>query len=269
MLNTFIKNKGISKTIIHNNNKNYYNEIDWDADYDGEIANLSVNINENGTTEYFNTKMNNNELAGLLNIPSVESTLDKRLYDDFLNKRTKIQPTEQKMVLVYKNPKKKTKTVDFIDSIELIEPNEPKYTHISSPLTEENLLFPLQIKYSKKTKKRNKTKKNKKHKKHFTFRNAYKNTYRNKTNKTLMGGNLDEKETKQILIDNLKKQFPGQELSQIATQPNFPNFYLVKEYPEGQQNFKYRLAGVDRDYWLQGTVSQTEPYVWITLEEYG
>ena len=230
MLNTFIKNKGISKTIIHNNNKNYYNEIDWDADYDGEIANLSVNINENGTTEYFNTKMNNNELAGLLNIPSVESTLDKRLYDDFLNKRTKIQPTEQKMVLVYKNPKKKTKTVDFIDSIELIEPNEPKYTHISSPLTEEKLLFPLQIKYSKKTKKRNKTKKNKKHKKHFTFRNAYKNTYRNKTNKTLMGGNLDEKETKQILIDNLKKQFPGQELSQIATHPNFPNFYLVKEY---------------------------------------
>jgi hypothetical protein len=265
MLNTFIKNKGISKTIIHNNNKNYYNEIDWDADYDGEIANLSVNMNENGRTEHFITHLNNNELSGLFNIPSVSSTLDKRLYNDFLNKRTNIIPREQKMVLVYKNPKKKTKNVDFVDSIELIEPNDQKYTHISSPLTEENLLFPLEFKIAKKPKKRNKTKKHKKHKKH----NTYRNTFRNKTNHILMGGDLDEKEAKQNLIDNLKKQFPGQELSRIATQPNFPNFYLVKEYPEGQQNYKYRLAGVDRNYWLQGTISKTEPYVWITLEEFG
>ena len=34
MLNTFIKNKGYTKTIIHDNNNNRVNELDWDADYD-------------------------------------------------------------------------------------------------------------------------------------------------------------------------------------------------------------------------------------------
>jgi len=48
MLDTFIKNKGTTKTIIHNNNKNYYNEVNWDADYDGEKANISLDIDENG-----------------------------------------------------------------------------------------------------------------------------------------------------------------------------------------------------------------------------
>ena len=189
MLNTFIKNKGISKTIIHNNNKNYYNEIDWDADYDGEIANLSVNINENGKTGYFNTQINNNELAGLLNIPIVESTLDKRLYDDFLNKRTKIAPTEQKMVLLYKNPKKKTKNVNFVDSIELIDPNETneqKYTHISSPLIEENLLLPLEILSPKKRKTKPNTRlTSKNHKKSRSFKTKHNRKYKNYTRRNL------------------------------------------------------------------------------------
>ena len=42
MLNTFIKNRGTTKTIIHNNNDNNVNEINWDADYDGDVANISM-----------------------------------------------------------------------------------------------------------------------------------------------------------------------------------------------------------------------------------
>ena len=40
MLDTYIKNRGSTKTIIHDNNKNNVNVIKWDADYDGKEANI-------------------------------------------------------------------------------------------------------------------------------------------------------------------------------------------------------------------------------------
>ena len=101
MLNTFIKNQGITKTLIHNNNKNYYNEMDWDADYDGEIAKISLNINDNGEHQHFNTKLNNSEIAELFNIPTVNKSIDERLYNDFLGKYPK-QMDDHKMILIYK-----------------------------------------------------------------------------------------------------------------------------------------------------------------------
>jgi len=175
MLNTFIKNKGTTKTIIHNNNKNYVNEIDWDADYDGEIAKISLNVNDNGKIKHFDTKMNNDELAEILNIPSVNTPIDKRLYDDFLGKSTK-KLDNNNMVLIYKIPKNTKKKVKFIDSIdsfdsinpinpinpsnildtfEYMEPKKQQYTHISSPLSSESLLFPLEMqKNAKKTHRR-------------------------------------------------------------------------------------------------------------------
>ena len=39
MLDTYIKNRGSTKTIIHDNNRNNVNVIKWDADYDGTEAN--------------------------------------------------------------------------------------------------------------------------------------------------------------------------------------------------------------------------------------
>jgi hypothetical protein len=164
MLNTFIKNQGITKTIIHNNNKNYYNEIDWDADYDGEVAKVSFNINDNGIKEHYNAKMNNDELTEILNIPSISAPIDKRLYNDFLGKKPK-QMNEPKMVLIYKKPKNTRKHVTFIDSmdsvnsidpskimdtLELTKPlQEEKYTHISSPFAGESLIYPLQLQNKK------------------------------------------------------------------------------------------------------------------------
>ena len=53
MLNTFIKSKGVMKTITHNNNKTNSNEINMDADYDGNVANIKLQTNNNGT---FGTK---------------------------------------------------------------------------------------------------------------------------------------------------------------------------------------------------------------------
>jgi hypothetical protein len=52
MLDTFIKNRGTTKTIIHNKNNhqqvNKVNELNWDADYDGKKANISLDFNNDG-----------------------------------------------------------------------------------------------------------------------------------------------------------------------------------------------------------------------------
>ena len=53
MLDTFIKNRGITKTIIHNNNKNQVNEVNWDIDYDGNEANVSLDLNNNGNIDHY------------------------------------------------------------------------------------------------------------------------------------------------------------------------------------------------------------------------
>jgi len=169
MLSTFIKNKGISSTIIHKDNKNYYNEINWDADYDGEKANISMDINDNGSKGHVEMNMNNDELSEILNIPSVSKTLDKRLYSDFLTRRPK-HIENDKVIQIYIKPKpilhnnnfhfiKQKKKVRFDDNshnndvvlvynIEsLINPSlsEQKYTHISSPGSQEEILFPLNV----------------------------------------------------------------------------------------------------------------------------
>jgi len=134
MLNTFIKNQGISKTFIHNNNKNYYNNIDWDANYDGKNVNISLNLDENGHKSHVDLKMDNAEVAELLNIPSVNTTIDKRLYNDFLHKLSyKSPPKLDKFEKISKSKKKK---VRFFES---------KHTHISSPSRDEEIIFPLKI----------------------------------------------------------------------------------------------------------------------------
>jgi len=135
-------NQGITKTIPKRPilNLHGYKNIQWDADYDGEIANISLNIDENGKKSHF-------EVSELLNIPSVKTTIDKRLYNDFLKPfsyrlRPK-QPFNDNIVALHREPKHKHKhkKVRFYES-----KIEPKYTHISSPLPEEDFIFPLELK---------------------------------------------------------------------------------------------------------------------------
>ena len=51
MLNNYITNQGISKTIIHDRNNDTVNLIKWDANYDGNTANLHVNNNTDGNLD--------------------------------------------------------------------------------------------------------------------------------------------------------------------------------------------------------------------------
>ena len=172
MLFTNIKNKGTTQTINDKNNKNYYNEVNWDADYDGEKANISLDIDENGKKGHMEMKMNNDELAELLNIPSENSMLDKRLHRDFLSKRSRrdhnmieieipkqYHDTIPKSIL-YRHPRakdslineKNNKRVHFQNEKPLSLENEMAeniYTHISSPAPKEEILFPLSVNESK------------------------------------------------------------------------------------------------------------------------
>jgi hypothetical protein len=127
MLNTYIKNRGTTKTIIHNNNHNQISSIDWDADYDGDVAHIALQANTNGKQERFDISLDNDDLANILNVQSVDMPIDKRLQMDFQ------ESYDEPYILELPAP-------------ELL-PRKPKNIRniISSPLPNEELIIPLEI----------------------------------------------------------------------------------------------------------------------------
>jgi hypothetical protein len=84
-MSSYIQNYGFTKTLIQDNQDNLHNEIQWQSDYDGRIANIDVDINNNGNREFVSMQLNNNELRQIFGIQPVEVTLEKRLMNDFLS----------------------------------------------------------------------------------------------------------------------------------------------------------------------------------------
>lgn len=82
-----IKNYGFTKTIFKDNYDTLRNEIEWQGDYDGKIANIDVNINDNGNAKLLSMQLNNNDIKQLFGIQPVEVPLEKRLVRDFLYKQ--------------------------------------------------------------------------------------------------------------------------------------------------------------------------------------
>ena len=164
MLDTYIKNRGSTKTIIHDNNQNNINQINWDADYDGQNANISLDLTNNGKSGHYDIKLNNDDLAKMLNFDSVNLPLDKRLKGDFgrkKNKKTNLDPAIYNLYLedlqsspllpipTTMNPKlmnyNPTVSLNANESLEnLLQLSSPD-SHISSPRLDEELLVPLTI----------------------------------------------------------------------------------------------------------------------------
>jgi len=86
-MNTYISNHGSAKAFFLKNNKNLVNEVNWDADYDGNIAKISITTNDNGKRDKYNYNLDNSDLNELLNIETVDIPIDRRLERDFLNNR--------------------------------------------------------------------------------------------------------------------------------------------------------------------------------------
>ena len=148
MLNTFIKNRGTTKTIIHNNNDNNVNEIDWDADYDGNVANISMDLTNNGNVNHYNVKLDNDDLANILNINSVKMPIHKRLEKDFKKGRFHKDPSMYNVYLDdFRSPalqpiQREMESESFADEIlQSLKPN----SQVLSPLSNEELIIPLTI----------------------------------------------------------------------------------------------------------------------------
>ncbi len=133
MLNTYIKNRGTTKTIIHDNNHNHVNQLNWDADYDGDIANISIDSNTDGKRNHYAVSLDNEDLANILTMPSVDMPLDKRLKMDFQ------QPyyTPENYFIEIPTPEFQPRKSKYLESI--------VNRHISSPSSHEELVIPLTI----------------------------------------------------------------------------------------------------------------------------
>jgi hypothetical protein len=83
MLETYMKNKGTTKTIFHNNDTNIVKKYDWDIDYDGDTAKISIDTNQNGKPGHYDLEFDNNDLANIFKINSVKKPINERLLDDF------------------------------------------------------------------------------------------------------------------------------------------------------------------------------------------
>ena len=84
-MSSYIQNYGFTKTLIQDNQHNLQNEIQWQGDYDGKIANIDVDINNNGNREFVSMQLNNNELRQIFGIQPIEVPIEKRLINDFLS----------------------------------------------------------------------------------------------------------------------------------------------------------------------------------------
>ena len=84
-MTSYVQNYGFTKTLIQDNKHNINNEIKWQGDYDGKIANIDVDINTNGNREFVSMKLNNDDIRQLFGIQPVQVPLEKRLMNDFLS----------------------------------------------------------------------------------------------------------------------------------------------------------------------------------------
>ena len=176
MLDTYIKNRGSTKTIIHDNNRNNVNVIKWDADYDGTEANISLELNNNNKAEHYDIKLDNDDLANILNVNSVKTPIHKRLKNDFKKAQFHRDPSVYNIYIDdFKAPDLRPKSIslnnlitkyrptvsldplnsldslDTADSLDeplindLLQISASNNSHFSSPLTDEELIIPLTI----------------------------------------------------------------------------------------------------------------------------
>ena len=171
----YIKNKGIMQTTIHNNNHDdHFNQLNWQAKYDGNFADISLDANNDGQEKHYDILLDNKDLAKILNMPRDDMSFEKRLQRDFnmpkksarvyflqLPKHKKSRNRKRRMKIKNRTPtpfEEDTSTSDISDEFE--------NRHISSPFSDEELIIPVNT-FNKSTSSR---KKSKKHPDHKTYR---------------------------------------------------------------------------------------------------
>jgi|Laugresubdmm15sn_1035100.scaffolds.fasta_scaffold18856_2 hypothetical protein len=169
----YVKNIGTtSETVFLNNDKISKQNIGWDADYDGNEANVSVDVQDNGAYKHYDVNLTNEDLANILNIQSVGLPIHQRLKNDFKGRTPK---------LLYNIYLDDEDTLD-IEEPNYVENNKPSRqllehpTHISSPLSDEEFIIPVTIGNKSSFTPRRRHKKIKSHKIHKIYKKRKTNT---------------------------------------------------------------------------------------------
>ena len=91
---TYIKTMGSAKAYIQRGMHRDAKQVNWDVDYNGDNADIDLDIGTNGEMTHYRAVLSNEDLANLLNIPSVNEPLENRLQNDFLVDRRvyKLEP---------------------------------------------------------------------------------------------------------------------------------------------------------------------------------
>ena len=87
-MSSYIQNYGFTKTMIKNNDHIRQNEIQWKGNYDGNVANINVGMNDNGNKEFVSMQLTNDDLMHILGVQPVQIPLEKRLMNDFYRPMT-------------------------------------------------------------------------------------------------------------------------------------------------------------------------------------
>lgn len=85
-MNTYIENYGFTKTVINDNKHKTDHQIEWVGDYDGNIANIQLNIDDDGSKKFVSMQLDNDDLMKILGVQPVAMSLENRLSQDFLGK---------------------------------------------------------------------------------------------------------------------------------------------------------------------------------------
>ena len=109
-MSSYIQNYGFTKTFIKDNNRTLQNKmIKWNGDYDGNIANINIGINNNNKEKFVNIQLTNDELMDIFKIQPVEIPLEKRLSNKFLHKPIITALIKHKSIKKKHHKKRKTR----------------------------------------------------------------------------------------------------------------------------------------------------------------
>jgi hypothetical protein len=107
---TYVENYGFTKTLIKDKNHKIKHETKWIGDYNGKVANIQYDVNDNGTKESFVMKLDNDDLKQLLGIQPVQIPLEQRLSDDFLGSQFNYEPIVLESALIKRRTRRHHKS---------------------------------------------------------------------------------------------------------------------------------------------------------------
>lgn len=79
----YIQHHGYATTTTNDGARSHRQKVEWQGDYDGEVATLDVNLDKDGQRRYWSATLDNEDLARLLSSPANATPLMQRLVADF------------------------------------------------------------------------------------------------------------------------------------------------------------------------------------------